>query len=192
MKYLLFFVFFCVFNIYGYAHETNEAFFTIIQKKNTVEIRAEFPWTMRNALIAFNPSLENTTDKKDFETTFVDYLKAHIVLKDKNGNILKYQEYKILENSGHSHQNNYLIIFKGSDLFEITNTIMFNIYDNQVNYNSITINSKQETYKTKKGFDHFKLGDNKKINYWYLFFLLIPLIYFTYRYLNRETTANKV
>ncbi|MFK5856550.1 MAG: hypothetical protein QM503_10495 [Bacteroidota bacterium] len=191
MKYLLFFSFVCVINTFGYAHETNEAFFNIIEKENTIEIQAEFPWTMRNALIAFNPSLENSTDKKDFENTFVEYLKANLILKDKNGDILKYQNYQELENNGHSHQNNYLIIFRGSDLFEITNTIMFNVYENQVNYNTITVNSNKITFKTKKGLTHFTLKKNDT-KYWYFSFLFIPIIYIAYRYSNKKTTANNV
>ena len=170
-----------------YAHETNEAFFKIVQKENSIEIRAEFPWTMRNALISFNPSLENSTDKKDFEKTFIQYLKANLILKDKNGKTLKYQTYQELKNDGHSHKNNYLIIYKGSDLFEITNTIMFNIYDNQVNYNTITINSKQVIFKTEKGIINFVLKRNENTKYWYLSILLLPFIYFTYQYRNRKT-----
>ena len=193
MKYLLLFSFVCIFNVFGYAHETNEAFFTIIQKENTIEIKAEFPWTMRNALTAFNPSLKKSTNKDDFENTFVEYIKANLLLKDRNGNILKYQAYQELENNDHSHQNNYLIIFKGSDLFEITNTIMFNVYDNQVNYNTITINSKQETFKTKSGLTHFELSESMNTKNRYYFFLFIPIIYIVYRwFVNKKTTTNKV
>ena len=185
MRYLLFLCFTCVFSIFGYAHKTNEAFFKITQKENTVEIEAAFPWTMRNALIAFNPYLENSTDKKDFENTFTDYIKENLILTDKNGDTLKHQAYKALKNSGHSHQNNYLILFKGSHLIGITNTIMFDIYDSQVNYHTITINSKQQTFKTKKGRTHFGLAESKKTNYWYLFLLLLPVVYISYRYMNK-------
>lgn len=157
MKYLVSFILICAFNPFGYAHEVNEAFFKINQKENTVEIEAEFPWTMRNALIAFNPSLENATSKKDFENTFIEYIKANLILTDKKGNKLKYQEYRELKNSGHAHQNNYLIIFKGDELYEIINTILFNVYNNQVNYHTITSNSKQENFTTKKGEQRFIL-----------------------------------
>jgi len=180
-----------IFNLFGYAHQTNEAFFTIIQKEKSIEIQAEFPWTIRNALIAFNPSLEKSTNNKDFENTFIEYIKENLILKDENGKTLKFQSFKELRNSGHSHQNDYQIIFKGSLLFEITNTIMFNIYENQVNYNTVTINSKQKIFKTKKGVTHFELIKSKKTNYWYLSILLLfPVAYFTYWQINRKITAN--
>lgn len=181
MKYLLVLSFVCI-CVSGYAHETNEAFFKISEKENTIEVQAEFPWTMRNALMAFNPSLENSTNKKDFENTFIEYIKTNLILKDKNGNLLKYKEYKELETNGHSHQNNYLIIFKGNNLSEITNTVMFNIYGNQVNYNTITVNSIQKIFKTKKGFTHFKLIESKDTKYWYLLFILLLIAYIFYKY----------
>ncbi len=178
---LLLFSFVCLSNAFGFAHETNEAFFNITQKENTIEIQAEFPFAMRNALMTFNPSLENSTNKKDFENTFIDYIKVNLILKDKNGNELKYQEYKELKNEGHSHQNNYLIVFKGNGLHEVTNTIMFNVFIDQVNYHNITISSKQIKFKTKKGQPHFTL--NKNVKYWWLLLLFIPLIYILIRYL---------
>jgi hypothetical protein len=181
MKHLLLFSFVCLSNAFGIAHESNEAFFDIIQKENTIEIRAEFPFAMRNALMTFNPSLENATSKKDFENTFIEYIKTNLILKDKNGNELKYQEYKELKNNGHSHQNNYLIVFKGNDLYEITNTIMFNVFTDQVNYHNIIINSKQIKFKTKEGQTHFTLKKNTK--YWWLLFLFIPLVFILIRYL---------
>ena len=178
-KILLFLGFIYVFSISGYAHETNEAFFKITQKEKTVEIIGEFPWTMRNALIEFNPSLEKTTNKKDFEDAFVEYIKANLILTNMNGSQLEYQEFKELDNDGHSHQDNYLIIFKGKDLIQIKNTIMFNVFDNQVNYNTIVTNENQETFKTKGEQDYFKLSEKKnRMNYLWLLVLIAPIIYF--------------
>lgn len=93
MRTVLLFCFFSLNSSFGYAHKTNEAFFTFIQKETTVEIEVEFPWTLRNALIEFNPLLENSTTKKEFENTFSNYIKETIILKDKNGKLLHYQEF---------------------------------------------------------------------------------------------------
>lgn len=159
MKTILLSVFICFISVFGFVHETNEAFFKFVQKQNTIEIEAEFPWTMRNALIAFNPSLENSTNKNAFENSFIEYIKANLILKDKNGDTLEYQAFQKLENNGHSHQNYYRVIFKGNDLFEITNTMMFNLNDNQINYNRITINSTEKIIQTKMGLSHIQLKD---------------------------------
>lgn len=177
MRTVLLFCFFCLCSSLGHAHETNEAFFTYIQKENNVEIEVEFPWTMRNALIEFNPLLGNTATKTEFENTFSRYIIENIILKDKNGKLFQYQEFRELETKGHSHQNSYLLIFKGTNLFEVTNTTMFNVNDNQVNYNSITINSSETTFKTKKNSNQFYINESTTTNYRYFLLLIIPLIY---------------
>ena len=55
---------FLVLSYASFAHEPNEAFFEITQKGNTTEVIAEFPWTLRNALIEFYPSLETANSKR--------------------------------------------------------------------------------------------------------------------------------
>jgi len=185
MRAVLLFCFFSLNSNLGHAHETNEAFFAFIQKETTVEIEVEFPWTLRNALIEFNPLLENSTTKKEFENTFSNYIKETIILKDKNGKLLHYQGFIELETKGHSHQNRYLLIFKGTNLFEVINTIMFNVNDNQVNYNSITINSTEMTFKTKKGSNKFYINDSTTANYSYFLLLLVPII-FGLNYFNKN------
>jgi hypothetical protein len=170
------------------AHETNQAFFLITQKENTIEIEAEFPWTMRNALIAYNPSLEKTASKKDFNNTFIEYIKANLILKNKSGENLEFRSYKELENNGHSHQNSYLLVFSGSNLIEVTNTIMFNIYENQVNYNKLTINSK--TYKTSGKSVSFNVNHKQASDNWYLLILILPILFFGYKFY-QKTTGSK-
>ncbi|AUC76384.1 hypothetical protein [Olleya sp. Bg11-27] len=187
MKYVLFSLIGLV-HIFGYTHETNEAFFKITQKENTIEIEAEFPWTIRNALINYNPLLEHSVTKIDFQETFANYIKDNLILKNKSGAVLSFQDYQELENNGHSHQNNYLLLFNGTNLFEISNTIMFNIYDNQVNYNTVTVGSKEKTFKTSNGASRFVLDTNNKETYWYVLLLVIPIIYITYRFKNKKNS----
>lgn len=35
----------------GFAHDANKAFFKIQQKGNVIEVQAEFPWSIRNAIL---------------------------------------------------------------------------------------------------------------------------------------------
>lgn len=174
-----------------FAHEPNEAFFSFAIKETTIEVEAEFPWTMRNALLEYNPSLKKSTRKKDFEDTFFAYLRENLILKDSKGNVLSIKEFQKLENNGHSHQNNYLIIFKGTDLQKVTNTIMLNLYKNQVNYNMIKIGSSTKMFKTSETQKHFDIINGKNNQYFkYLLILIIPFIYLAYRWFNKKTTAN--
>ena len=174
----------------GFAHEPNEAFFTYTEKENTVEVEAEFPWSLRNALLKFDPSLAHATDKRDFENAFNEYISKNLIIRDRDGNPLQFQGVYELENNGHSHQNSYLMVFKGHDLFEITNTIMFNLYGNQVNYNTVGAGQNVETFKTNNGVNHFKVGKSNIMEYgYYVLILILPIIYMVRRCFSGKNAA---
>ena len=75
MKYFVLFALSITVYFNSYAHSPFEAFFSISQSKDSVLIKAEFPWTLRNALLAFSPDLVNAKNSQDFEKAFVDYIK---------------------------------------------------------------------------------------------------------------------
>jgi len=186
MKTLISFYFVCLFYTLGFAHNPNEAFFIYTEKENTVEVKAEFPWAIRNALIKFNPELVHSNSQKDFEEAFSQYISQNLILKDNNGKPLQFQRFYGLENEGHTHQNDFLFIFKGKDVVEITNTIMFNLYDHQVNYNSINLNQKATVFKTTPNTTHFKLKESTTTTYWlYLLVLLIPMVFIFFKYVKK-------
>ena len=139
-----------------FAHEPNEAFFIFNLGENLITVEAELPWSMRNALIDYNPKLKTSNNKQDFENSFVDYIRDNLILKDKNGLVLEFEKFEELNNDGHSHQNNYLLTFKSNKLEKVTNTIMFNTYTKQVNYNTITWIGKK--FKTSKNKNSFKIA----------------------------------
>lgn len=177
MKYIFFITFFFVCENSIFAHEPNEAFFTFSLKDSLIIVEAELPWSMRNALLGYNPELEKSATKQDFEETFFKYIKNNLTLKDKNGEILELQKIEELKTNGHSHQNNYLLTFKGGNLLEVTNTIMFNLYKNQVNYNTLTWN--EAMFKTSNNKNSFKTNEEKKPTfsyYWWLFSIPISLV----------------
>ncbi len=41
----------CLYSTCGFAHDANKAFFKIQQKGNVIEVQAEFPWSIRNAIL---------------------------------------------------------------------------------------------------------------------------------------------
>ena len=181
MKKLIVYVFACISCTYGYGHESNEAFFIIVQKQNTIEIQAEFPWTMRSALIEFNPELKEASNKEEFEKTFVDYIKYNLILNNEVGEKLEFKEYKELDNNGHSHQNNYLLIFNGASFNQITNTIMLNVFEHQVNYHILKMNDEKVNFVTKQGQAQYELPKKNSFNYWWGFVLFMAAVFFLLR-----------
>ena len=97
---------------------------------------AEFPWSLRNALFLYCPALEKHNDSISMDVVFKEYLTANLILLDANGTPFELDSYEYLEMEGHMHQNTYKIIYKGENLHEIKNTIMFNLYFSQTNYHS--------------------------------------------------------
>lgn len=187
----LYFVLFLLCGNSIFAHEPNQAFFIFSLGVNQITVEAELPWSMRNALIEFNPNLETSTKKHDFENTFVEYIRHNLILKDKNGGILEFEKFEEIKNNGHAHQNDYLLTFNGNNLSEVSNTIMFNIYANHVNYNTITWNGKK--FKTSNTNDLFKVNEDglsDSFHNWWLLFM--PLLLIILIVIIKKTSANKV
>lgn len=191
MKYfLLFIVITCHLNL-GLAHNPHECFFDIKIEKQNFTITAEFPWTLRNALIQQTPALKNAKSNIDFEIAFEQYLMANLILKNNNGQQLPFKGFKTLDNSGHSHQNSYVLQYEGSDVKYITNTIMFDISDKQVNYHSLVVDGQQKTFETYVGHNSFMIDDIHDNDNWYINFAVLTVgilgcIVYKYRTISKK------
>ena len=108
---LLFFAFSGV----GFAHDANKAFFNIQQKDNLVEVRAEFPWSIRNALLEAYPELEHSKSKADFDTAFFDYVKTNFELRNEDS-ILKLIAVEEVTHNEHAHANAFIFLFEGTSI----------------------------------------------------------------------------
>ncbi len=79
------------------AHEPNAAYFSIIPLNGIIEIKADLPWTIRDALFAFNPELKDVKDKSAIEKSFLQYVKANLILKNREGKAMELVDYELLE-----------------------------------------------------------------------------------------------
>lgn len=137
----------CSFINYGFAHDTNKCFFKIIQESGVIKVEAEFPWTMRNAVLEEFPELTNSKSQEDFDTALFNYIKSNFIVKNEGEN-LELISVNNAPNNGHSHQNNFVFVFDGNQFNSISNTIMFNINTKQTNYHEILINNEIFEYIT--------------------------------------------
>ncbi|EPR72172.1 hypothetical protein ADIWIN_3011 [Winogradskyella psychrotolerans RS-3] len=129
---------FFAFTSLGFAHDANKAFFNIQQKDNLVEVKSEFPWSIRNALLEANPELENSKNKADFDAAFFDYVKTNFELRN-GDSILKLIAVEEVMHYEHSHANAFVFLFEGIAFDAIKNTLMFNAYKDQENYHDVLI-----------------------------------------------------
>lgn len=139
MQHILIYLFSLIFVTKVLAHDPNKAFFTISQNEHFTEVKAELPWTVRDDLIASAPLLQKSRLKSDFEHEFFRYVEKNLILTDNLGQVMKLVEVKELDNSGHSHQGNYIFKFEGKTPVKIRNTILFNSYTTQKNYHRFNL-----------------------------------------------------
>lgn len=122
---------------YSFSHDIENVVYRITLVENTVAIEAEFPWTIRNALLEFQPNLENATSKKDFDDALFRFVKRNLILTDRNSEILDLISITPLPRKEHSHGNEFLLLFEGSDLKEIKNTLLFEYQNKQKNIHKL-------------------------------------------------------
>ena len=156
-----------------FAHEGNIAFFKIEQKETTVEVIAEFPWTIRNALLDFAPELKNSKSQEKFDTAFFDYIKSSFILTDIDGNDLELLSVVPVNSDGHSHQNDFLFTFKGSSYKKIINRISFNLNTNQINHHTIVNSYETKEYNTSLSQPNFEISKQNNANFGFLWLLIL-------------------
>lgn len=131
-----------------YAHNSKEAFFVITLQENSVEVSAEFPWTFRTALLTYAPALQEATVKTTFEQALFDYVQASLILKGPDQQPLTLLSVQEFNANGHSHQSNFIFEYAGNQVQEVTNTLMFNVSDEQVNYHKLLQDKKIGEFET--------------------------------------------
>lgn len=142
----------------SWGHEPNEAYFVIKNSGSSIEVEAEFPWTIRNALLQYDKSLENATTKQAFEKVLFSYVKENLVFFDRDDNSLKLLSIKELPRVGHSHGSRFLIVYQEGEYQKIKNELMFDLYDNQQNHHEfITSENITKNYSTTKNNPTFEL-----------------------------------
>ena len=175
----------------GFAHDANKAFFKIQQKDDVVEVQAEFPWSIRNAVLDAFPELENSNSQNDFDTAFFKYINDNFSISKGEG-LLSLVSVKEVNSQGHSHQNTVVFLLAGNNFDAITNTVMFNIFSNQKNYHEVDINKQHLEFITTTKKTSFKINlnvpskssigkDTIGILLVLIFSILITFLFFKYR-----------
>lgn len=154
----------CLFISNGFAHDANKAFFKIQQKDNIVEVQAEFPWSVRNAILEAFPELENSKSQEDFNYAFFKYLSTNLEIKN-GDSILELLSINEATHEGHSHQNNFIIQYKGNAFDFITNTMMFNVYDNQKNYHDIIVGTEHLKFIASQDSSSFEVRSTSSMSF---------------------------
>jgi len=177
MKQLCIGVFLLLLSVKMYGHEPNEAYFVITQEASIVQVQAEFPWTIRKALLNDDVSLKKATSKEEFDKAFFNYIKKNLILKGISGQSFDLLSVEELPKTGHNHGSTFLISFSGSELMSVKNELMFNLYENQQNYHEFNMGEKNiQEYSTTKKEPYFVVRVTPENNFLWLGMGLIFLI----------------
>lgn len=145
------------------AHEPDQAFFSIKKGEGQIEIVAELPWSLRNALLVEYPELSQSQDRKDFENAFKSYVKKNIKIYNNLDNALELIEVREIPNEAHSHAAKYGFIFEGDNIHRIQNTMLMNLYSEQKNHHVVLSNN--QSFVTTAEKDTVELhSDNISLN----------------------------
>jgi hypothetical protein len=137
----------------SYAHAPNEAFFEIFESNKDLLIKVEFPWTIREALLAARPELKEAKTTEEMTQGLLSYLQEHIEVRNELNELILMQSIKSVPNvNGHGHGSVYMLLLgKNQWISSIKNTCMFERYSDQKNFHSIEVaNAPTLKFVTKK------------------------------------------
>lgn len=125
----------------SYAHAPNEAFFEVFESNKQLLIKVEFPWTIREALLAARPELKTAQTKAEMTAGLLSYLQEHLEVRNEENQRILIQSIKVAPNTnGHGHGSVYMLLLgKNQWISSIKNTCMFEAYSDQTNFHSIEV-----------------------------------------------------
>ena len=183
-------------SILGYAHDSKEASFVIERADNQIEVNAEFPWTIRNALLKSNPDLQNTTDQIAFDQAFFNYVNSNFKLINKKGSLKLLEVKENKHEDGHTHQTNYTFVFSNGKVDKVSNSLMFNLNPTQKNHITVTLDEGTHTFTTTpKNPTHNMEVTIRESTHWALFFTIMfigILLVFIKKIKNKKRRSNQL
>lgn len=157
-----------------YAQDDHIAYFTYYVN-TTIQVEAELPSTIDEVLEEFNPELKSSNCPIEFEETLKEYIADNLILEDEDGDTLQVADIELLENDSSLEEDTYLLTYEGDELTAVTNTVLFDVNNDQVNYNTVIHSAGQSDFKSTSKKASFKLSSQAVFRYLYLFIIGIPL-----------------
>ena len=142
------------------AHSPNRAYFDIQVKENAIVVNAEFPWTIREALMNYDSQLGENADEQAITQALECYFMDNFIIRDENGGVAAIQSLRILPHRGHSHQANVEVVYEHVEASLIVNTLMFDIFLDQKNIHKIETKEGMSSAYSQHKCESFELNSN--------------------------------
>lgn len=180
-----------IFSVYG--HDAHIAFFEILPvESKEIKVHAEFPWTLRDALVQFDSTLLLDKSKAIWEASFKKYVTEYLSMYD-----ISHRELGLISiaqlpstNSGHSVQ--YEFRFEGGVLGTIDNRLMFNLNNHQDNIHKIVGKKGDLEFITNKSSPNFRLENVSKKNYYLIIRVFVGIFLSLLLGINQKRKTEKL
>lgn len=160
----------------AFSHDADVAFFDIQQiNSREIYIYADFPWTLRDALIQFDSSLLTDKRKGNWKTVFAEYVALRLRIYDSNHQQIKLLEIEDVPNEHSGHAIQYIFRFEGGTIREIDNQLMFNINEDQKNYHKLIKEHDSIEFVTSLTSPNFKLNQPAYLKYYLTLLVLLTI-----------------
>lgn len=130
------------------AHDSDKAFFLVYQTNNTTVVEAEFPWTIRNSLLENAPYLNNASGQEAFDKAFRELIEQNLIVYGSDGEKMPFVSLEEIKDELHSHSYKYKLTYKGFGVSKIQNTLLFNIFDDSINYHQFVTEKDTLNFET--------------------------------------------
>lgn len=144
------------------AHSGKQAHFKI-EKSDSIYVTAEFPWTLRNALIEFDSTLIAARNQSEFHHAFYKYFPQNFQLLGIDKELIIPSRISLIppKQSTHSHSVSYLIVYPNVEINCIKNKVMLSYNSSHTNFNSLQLQGKIKQFETNKNLQQFCLQEPK-------------------------------
>ena len=119
-----------------WAHDPHTAIYTFSEYSSTTEVTAEFPWLLRNAMMAFQPALKEAKTREAYMAVLKAYVSSHFVLSDKTGKSLPLIDIIEKKDPNH-HSGTFLMIFEGTEVAKVYNNILLDFSPKHQNFHTV-------------------------------------------------------
>lgn len=151
------------------AHDAHQAFFGIRETElKLINIKADFPWTLREALIQFDSNLLVDKQEEVWRSALERYIIQNFIVYNSNGIPLKFLSIEESTSSHGGHAIQYNFSLEWGEIGEIENRLMFNINEDQENYHKISGNQGDIEFVTTTNNPNYIFDQSKKTIFYFI------------------------
>ncbi|WP_116107244.1 hypothetical protein [Lewinella sp. IMCC34191] len=157
------------------AGDQHDAYYTLTEQNNTVEVLAEIPRTTDAALVGYNPTYLPARGADSWSQQVERSLREHLLLYGPDGKALPLQ--RMEQVAGDGQYASYRLVYGGGGLTEIRNTVLCDRYPDQVSHHFLAGDAAGKTFSTSAKQPSVRLADPAREDYRWMGLLLFPFLY---------------